>query len=256
MAPTMARVVEREARVFARLWRGSVFSSLLSPVLFLGAIGLGLGGLIDDRNTAVAGLTYLEFVAPGLLAAAAMQSPASDSLWTVLAGAKWMRFYHAMTATPVRPSDIFGGLVIWSGIRTAMAATAFLAVATAVGGVSSAMGVLAVPAAVLGGLAFAAPLKAFSATQETDLAFPLIMRLGVVPLFLFSGTFFPIEQLPSGVRPLAWFSPLWHAAELCRGATTGSLAPLSALGHVVVLVAVIAVGCWCGARAFTTRLAE
>lgn len=254
--PGMLRVVERNARVFRRLWRGSVFSSFLAPVLFLAAMGVGLGGLIDDRNTDVDGLSYLVFVTPGLLAASTMQAAAGDSLWAVMAGVKWLRFYHGMVATPLRAADVFGGHVIWTALRTAISATAFLVVGALLGGVPSPWAVLAVPFAVLGGMAFAAPLSAYAASQETELSFAAIMRLGIVPLFLFSGTFFPVEQLPAGVRPLAWLSPLWHAAELCRDATTGDLRWVSMAGHVAVLVAIVWGGWRLGARSFTRRLAQ
>ena len=100
------RIVEREAHVFRRLWRGTAFSAFLTPVLFLAAIGLGLGGLVDENRGAVAGLSYLVFVTPGLLVASAMQSAAQDSLWPVMSGTKWQRTYHAMVATPsARPTS-------------------------------------------------------------------------------------------------------------------------------------------------------
>src|SRR5438552_18722831 len=192
---TMFRVVEREARVYARLWRGSVAVSFLIPLLFLGAIGGGVGGLVDRRGT-VEGLSYLRFVTPGLLAAMGMQFAAASSLWPVMAGVKWVRFFHGIVATPVSAPDVFGGYVIWLSVRAAISAAAFLVVATLLGGVPSASGVLALPASVLTATAFAAPLCAYAASQETDLSFPLIVRLVIMPLFLFSGTFFPVDQLP------------------------------------------------------------
>jgi lipooligosaccharide transport system permease protein len=115
--------------------------------------------------------------------------------------------------------------------------------------------VLAVPAAVLCTTAFTAPLAAYAATRESDISFPLIMRLGIQPLFLFSGTFFPVSQLPDAFEPVAWLSPLWHGVELARSATTGSVDALAAAGHVVALVAVIAAGAWLGARTWEQRLA-
>jgi lipooligosaccharide transport system permease protein len=254
--PPLLRVVEREAQVFRRLWRGSVFSNFLTPVLFLAAIGVVLGELVDESTGEVAGLTYLAFVTPGLLAASAMQSAASDSLWPVMAGHKWLRTHHAMVATPVRPLDVYAGSLAWTAARTTMSSSAFLLVAALLGGVPSRWGVLAVPASVLCALAFASVLSAFAATQDTDVAFPVIMRLGIVPLFLFSGTFFPVEQLPVALRPLAAASPLWHGVELARAATTGSVDPLPALGHVVVLLAVTAAGAWWGTRSFARRLAS
>ena len=253
--PTLLRVVEREARVFRRLWRSSVYSSFLTPVLFLAAIGLGLGGLIDERNDSVAGLDYLTFVAPGLLAASAMQTAAGESMWPVMAGTKWVRTFHAMVATPMGPADVYGGLVVWIAVRVAISASAFLLVAAVLGGVPSLLGVLAVPAAVLCAAAFAAPLAAFAATQDSEMVFPIVLRLGIVPLFLFSGTFFPVSELPGGLRAASAASPLWHGAELCRAATTGSIEWSAAAVHVAVLIGCVAAGWWWGTRTFTRKLA-
>ena len=254
--PALLRVVEREARIFRRLWRGSVYSSFITPVLFLAAMGVGLGGLIDERNAAVGGLDYLTFVAPGLLAASAMQTAAAESLWPVMAGTKWVRTFHAMVATPVGASDVYGGFIVWTSVRVAMSASAFLVVAALLGGVPSLWGVLAVPAAVLCAAAFAAPLAAFAATQDTDVTFPLILRLAIVPLFLFSGTFFPVSELPAGLRAASAVSPLWHGVELCRAATTGSVQWDAAIAHVAVLTGCVAAGWWWGTRTFTRKLAQ
>lgn len=251
-----ARVVEREARVYRRLWRGSVFSSFVGPLLFLTAIGVGLGNLVDDGTRDLGGVDYLVFVTPGLLAAGVMQNAAGESLWPVLAGTKWLRYFHGMAATPLRPSDVYLGYVSWIGVRAAVTSLVFLLVATPLGGVVSPWAVLAIPAAVLTALAFASTLTAYSATRENDVTFSLIIRLGVVPLFLFSGTFFPVEQLPSGLRPLVFFSPLWHGVELCRSATTGTGGLWEVTMHTVVLLGVVAVGCRFGVRAFTRKLAQ
>jgi lipooligosaccharide transport system permease protein len=254
-SPPIIRVVEREARVFRRLWRGTVFSSLATPVLFLAAMGVGLGNLIDQRSGGAGGVGYLEFIAPGLLASSAAMVAAGESLWPVLGGIKWMRTSQGMVATPIRPADVYGGLVLWAAIRDAMAATAFVLIAALFGAVPSVWGVLAIPAAALCGAAFAAPLAAFAATQETDVTFPMIMRLGIIPMFLFSGTFFPVKQLPGWSQPLAVLSPLWHGVELCRAATTGHARAGAVVVHIGVLVAFVAVGAWFGRRTFTRRLA-
>ena len=219
-------------------------------------MGLGLGGLIDERHGAVAGLDYLTFVAPGLLAASAMQTAAGESLWPVMAGTKWVRTFHAMVTTPLGARDVYGGLIVWTAVRVALSATAFLAVAALLGGVPSLWGVLAVPAAVLCAAAFAAPLAAFAATQDTDVAFPLILRLAIVPLFLFSGTFFPVSELPAGLRAASAVSPLWHGVELCRAATTGSVDWGAAIVHVAVLIGCVAAGWSWGTRTFTRKLAQ
>jgi len=117
--------VEREALILRRLWRGIVFSQFISPTLYLVAMGIGLGSLVDAAGTRLDGLTYLEFVAPGLMAATVMQSSTGEALWPVLAGFKWMGFYHGMAASPMRPTDVyvgnlapfyfFGGLIAVAG---------------------------------------------------------------------------------------------------------------------------------------------
>lgn len=251
--PPLLRVVEREARVFRRFWRGAVIWNFVTPVLFLGAMGLGLGGLVDASHGTVEGLTYIQFVAPGLLAATAMQAAAGESLWPVMLGTKWQRTFHAVVSTPIRAAELQRGFLVWIGVRATVSMSAFLVVAALVGGVPSAWGILAVPAATLGALAFAAPLSAFAATQESDQAFPVIMRVGVVPLFLFSGTFYPVSQLPSWAQPIAVLSPLYHAVELCRAATTGQ-ASWGLLADVAVLGLFVLGGIVAGARSFTRRL--
>jgi lipooligosaccharide transport system permease protein len=252
-APVL-RVVEREWRVYKRLWRGAAFTSFVQPALYLAAMGLGLGSLVDQHSGSVSGLSYLEFVTPGLLIASCVLLTATESLWPVLAGVKWVRFYEGVVATPIEPGDLFRGFLVWSAIRTTITATAFLIVAAILGGVPSAWGVLAIFAAALTGATFAAPLGAFSITQETDLAFPIIMRLIILPLFLFSGTFFPIRELPGWLQPLAALSPLWHGVELARAATTGDFDFWPDLAHIVFLLACIAAGTAWGVRSFRKRL--
>lgn len=251
--PPTLRIVEREAQIFLRLWRATVFSSVITPVLFLAAMGLGLGGLVD-RHGPVTHLSYLVFVAPGLMAATAMQIGAGESLWPVLGGFKWTRHSHAIVGTPLAPKDVYGGFLAWVGIRTTASAVIFLSVAAVLGAIPSSWAVLGVPSACMGALAFAAPLGAFAATQQSDQAFPVIMRLGVIPLFLFSGTFFPVSQLPGWLRPVSVLSPLYHAVELCRSATTGHGRPASIVVHLAVLSACIIAGAWWGRRTFYRRL--
>ena len=254
--PLTVRVVEHQAAIFRRFWRGSATFYVLNPVMFLAAIGFGLGGLVDETSGRVAGVPYDAFVAPGLMAAGAMLGAGAESMWPVMAGTKWVRTFHAMVATPVRPVDVYGGVVAWTAARAFVGASIFLIVAAILGAVLSPWGVLAVPAAALCAAAFAAPLTAFAATQETDARFPLIMRIGILPLFLFSGTFFPISQLPTALQPLCVLSRLWHGVELCRGATTGSIDFWPAVAHVVVLAACVIAGWRWGMRSFTRKLTQ
>jgi lipooligosaccharide transport system permease protein len=251
----VVRVVEREARVFRHLWRGSVFSSVLTPVLFLAAMGVGLGNLIDQRSGGAGGVSYVEFIAPGLLAANAAMFAAGEALWPVLGGIKWMRTSHGMVATPIEPADVYHGLVLWAALRDILAATAFVVIAALLGAVPSFFGVFAIPAAALCGAAVAAPLAAFAATQDSDVTFSLILRLGLIPLFLFSGAFFPVSQLPDWARPIVAVSPLWHGVELCRAATTGHGHAPAIVAHIAVLGLFVLVGSFFGRRTFTRRLA-
>src|SRR6185295_8566330 len=199
--PPVIRVVEREMRVLARLWRGMVFSTLLSPVLFLAAMGLGLGGLVKEHTGNVAGLSYLDFVAPGLLASSAMQIAANEAMWPVLGGVKWVKNFHATVATSITAGELVVGYVVWITLRAVFGSAVFLLVAALLGAVPSAWGLLAIPASALCAAAFCAPLAAYSIGVDTDLVFPVIMRVGILPLTLFSGTFFPIAQLPDWLQP-------------------------------------------------------
>jgi lipooligosaccharide transport system permease protein len=165
-----------------------------------------------------------------------------------------MRQFHGVVATPIRPGELYAGFVLWTAIRSMFGAAAFLLVAALLGAVPSAWGILAIPAAGVCSAAFCAPLCAFSIGLDSDVAFPMIMRLAILPLFLFSGTFFPISQLPSGLRRLAVFSPLWHGVELARAATTGHFGAAAVVAHVAVLMACIGGSAVLGVRAFTKRL--
>jgi lipooligosaccharide transport system permease protein len=253
-AAAVSRVVEREVLVYRRLLRGLAFSTFVAPLLYLGAMGLGLGKLVDANSGHVQGLSYLEFVAPGLLVASAVQLGAGESMWPVLAGVKWMRFYDGVVSTSIEPSELYVGFVVWNTLRCAVSATAFLIVAALLGGVPSAWGILAIPAAALCVASFSAPLAGYSIKLDSDLSFPMIMRLGILPIFLFSGTFFPITQLPSGLEFLAQLSPLYHGVALARAATTGNFDFWADLWHVAFLVAVVLVSGWWGIRRFTQRL--
>jgi lipooligosaccharide transport system permease protein len=243
----MSRVVEYRALQYRRTFRASIFSSFLSPILFLTAMGLGLGTYVNQSSagsTALGGLTYLQFVAPGLLAATAMQAAAFEATFPIMGGLVWQRTFHAMFATPITARDIFVGNMAWVTIRLLMITGIFTLVIFLFGAAASPLFILAIPAAVLTGLAFAAPIGGYSATQRTPENFNAVFRFIITPLFLFSGTFFPISNLPTFLQPIAWLSPLWHGVELTRGLALGTIAdePLLALLHVTVLVGLLAVG--------------
>ena len=247
-------VVGWHARGFRRMWRGSVTVSFLNPIFFLLSIGLLLGKLVDRSSPDLGGLSYLEFVAPALLATTAMQTAASETTFPVKAGLKWLQTYHAVVSTPVRVGELVAGILTWTGIRVVVAVSVFAMVAAAGGAFESPLAALAPLAALLCGLAFGAVLAAITSTVEGDDWLAAIFRFGLVPLFLFSGTFFPVEQLPDWIEPLAWATPLWHGVELCRALASGQVEALPTVVHVVYLVVVTAVGALLAVRAQRGKL--
>ena len=254
---TIARVIEHRALQYRRTYRASLFSSFGIPVLFLAAMGLGLGGYVDQNpDPTIPGLTYLQFLAPGLLAATVMQAGSFEASFPILGGVQWNKIFHAMYATPIQPRDVAYGNIVWIAIRLALIAVTFSIVIVAFGASRSPMLVLAIPVAVLTGLAFATPIAAFSATQRTPDRFAAIFRFGITPLFLFSGTFYPIESLPSFLQPIAWLSPLWHGVDACRMLMLETVGrnPALFVVHIAVLVAITAIGARLAARTIEARL--
>ncbi|MGA2520711.1 MAG: ABC transporter permease [Acidimicrobiales bacterium] len=240
---------------YKRTWRGSITTSFLYPVLYLTAMGLGLGSLVDHHVHVVGGeASYLDFLAPGLLAATAMQIGGNEAMYPVMAAIKWLRTYFAMLATPLSVIDILLGHLAWIALRLSMVTSIYLAIMAAFGTVQSAWAVLAIPAGVLTGMAFAAPIAAFAATQKNDTGFSTIYRFGMIPLFLFSGVFFPIAQLPGWLQPVAQATPLYHGVALCRGLVSGHLGAGAALAHLTYLVALTAVGVVLAAGTYRRRL--
>jgi lipooligosaccharide transport system permease protein len=248
------RAYEHWLAQYKRVWRGTIGTSLVNPLLYLTALGVGLGTIVDKTQNAPGGVPYLDFVAPGLLAAAAMQTATTESTWPVMAAIKWSRVYHAMIATPLTERDAFLGHQLFVFTRVFTSAAAYLAIIVAFGAVSSWLAILVVPAAVLVGTAFSMPMAALAATVEDDRTFVTVFRFLVVPMFLFSGTFFPVSQLPLAFELLAYVTPIWHGVELCRMLTLGDVDPAAALGHVAYLLAWTLIGFELARRAYRRRL--
>ncbi len=241
---------------YRRVWRGTVVTSIINPVFYLGALGVGLGTLVNKSGGQDLGVPYVDFVAPGLLAASAMTIASGEASWPVMGSFKWTRQYFAMLATPIGPRDIVLGHQLWMTVRVAATSAVYLVVIAAFGAVDSPYGVLALPAAVLLGAAFTAPFAAYAATRDNDAAFVPVNRFVVVPMFLFSGTFFPVSRLPLPLEWIAYATPLWHGVDLCRELTLGSVQPLRALGHVAYLLAFVVAGLLWAERTYTRRLMQ
>jgi lipooligosaccharide transport system permease protein len=252
-------VVEHFWIWYRRNWRATATSSVLQPVLFLVAFGVGFGSLVAGRPgvaAATGGVPYLVWLTPAMLAVSAVQSGAFESAYPVLSGFKWQRIYYAMTAGPITPAQVAVAHVAWVAIKLTLTGAVFVVVAALVGGTTG-PGILgALGAAVLTGTGITALVTAYSATVELPEGFNVIFRLIIVPLTLFSGTFFPVDQLPAIVRPLAWVSPLWHGTELARAAALNRWQWLPALGHLAYLAALLVLGLLLSARFFARRLAR
>jgi lipooligosaccharide transport system permease protein len=244
-----------------RTWKGSVVTSFIVPILTLAAMGVGLGGFVDDNsagsgNAALGGLTYLAFIGPGLLAVTAMQTAVFEASYPILGGFKWHKSYFAMAATPLRPVDIAGSQLAFLAVRVLLPSIVFLGVLGAFGIIGSWWGApLAVVAAVLLGMAHAAPVAALSARLRSESAFALVFRLGVLPMSLFSGAFFPIDELPRGVEWVAFLTPIWHGVELCRGLMHGSVDGMDVV-HVAYLSLFVIVGWRWTVTGFAKRLEQ
>jgi lipooligosaccharide transport system permease protein len=238
--------------VYRRIWRGTIASSVLNPVLYLTALGVGLGQIVKHRTL---GVSYVDFVAPGMLAAVAMQVSSIESAFPVRGAVEWNKQYFSMLATPLRVRDLISGHLLYVATRAAMVTSIYLAVIAAFGAVHSGWAVLAIPVGVLCGLAYGAPVSALAVYAERDPFNPLF-RFGIMPMFLFSGTFFPVTQLPHGLREVAYAIPLWHAVDLTRSLTLGHPHLLRAVGHVAYLLAWIVAGVWITYRAHRARLVK
>jgi lipooligosaccharide transport system permease protein len=256
--PAPVRVWESSFAVYRRLWKSLLLGSLLQPFLYLLGIGVGVGALIDEgpsSSDVLGGVDYLSFLAPALIATTAMMVVAQEAMWPVMDGFMWNNNYRAMTATPLEPRQVAAGVTLWHATRAFLSAAGVAAV-LALFPETRAWGLIpAVAFAVLMALAFSLPITAWTSTRTTDQSFPAIMRFGLVPMFLFAGAFYPIDQLPAWLQPVAWITPLWHGVELCRGSVLGTLGGAEAAGHVTILVTYAGAGYYFCRRTFPRRLA-
>jgi lipooligosaccharide transport system permease protein len=251
-----ARVLQRNLWVYRRTWRGSIFGSFLTPFLYLGAMGIGLGTLIQ-QNDPFGGYDYLHFLGPGILAATCMQSATFESTFPIMSKIMWRKNYDAMLSTPLEVRHLVAGELLWIGFRVLTISVVFLAVMTIFGIPRSPLALLAVPGAMLTGLSFSAAVIAFAATQRNDAGFAWLFRFVINPLFLFSGTFFPVERLPDPIEWVAAATPLYHGVALVRGAILADAGLLAAWPlHVAYLVAFLSAAALVAHRLLRRRLVK
>jgi lipooligosaccharide transport system permease protein len=232
-------VIERSFLVYRRLWM-VVLSGFFEPIFYLGFLGIGLGGLVPDQVFDGRTVDYLSFLAPALLAVSAMNGAVYDATLNFFWKLRYSGVYEGMLATSLGPGDVMVGETAWALLRGAFYAGVFLATAAAFGVVHTAWALLAVPAALLIGLAFATAAMAattFVHTWQGTEYFQLVL----VPMFLLSTTFYPASVIPAPVRPLIEVIPLYHGVALIRGLMLSGPSP-DLLGHVAYLCGLAAAG--------------
>jgi lipooligosaccharide transport system permease protein len=248
-------LVEYNLYAARRNWRSLVIVGVVTPLLYVLALGVGLGKVVNANGTDRLGVPYVQFVAPALLAAAGLIFAANEATYPIMAGFKWRRFFHGMAATPLSARQIADGTLLWVLIRTFANSALYLAIIACFGGARRAEIVWAVPAATLTGLAFAAPVMALSASVEAEgQAFNILTRFVITPMFLFAGTFYPISQLPEWGRWVARVTPLWHGTELARSAALGGASAGDTFGHIGYLLLWLVIGIGLARWRFARRI--
>jgi lipooligosaccharide transport system permease protein len=230
--------------VYKRTWRSSVVSSFLAPLFYVVAMGVILGGFIEgDPDQLEGASSYLAFVVPGLIAAHAMQTAVGETTYPVMGLIKWQKVYDSMLATPLQVNHLVGATLGFVLFRLVTTCAVFTAVLAPFGVYASWWGpFLAFLAQVLTGMAFALLVYGFTARLQSESAFGLLFRLGVFPLFLFSGAFFPVDNLGAVGSWVARLTPLWHGVNLSRMFALDNVTWWLAGVNVAVLLVLCVVG--------------
>jgi lipooligosaccharide transport system permease protein len=247
-APRRAmKLVQRNALAYKHYWMAFI-SGFFEPVFYLGAVGFGVGRFVGNIDYGGIEISYASFLAPGMLAASTLNGAIFDGFFSPFFKLNWLKTYDGIMTTPINVSDIAVGEVIWALIRGTIYSTGFLAVMLVLGLVHSVWAVLALPAVMLSGGALASGAMILTAVTKEISSLEKVMTLVVLPLFLFSGTFFPVSQYPEFLQPIVQATPLYHSSSLLRALTTGQVSA-GQLFDVAYLVAMF-VSC----SAITIRL--
>lgn len=232
------RVWQREVTLYKRIWPSTLLSTVFDPLLYLVALGFGLGAYMDD----VGGMTYAQFIGPGLVASAIMFGAAYESAWNAYVRMFVERSYEAMMATPASLEDVVAGEVLWGATRSVVMSTIVLGVVTGFGLVTSWWALLIIPFGLLGGVMFTVIGLSYTVGRRHMDQLTFFFTLGVTPMFLFSGVFFPLDGLPQWAHYVALVSPLYHVVVVVRALATGALAAIL-LVHVA-WVAFVTLAFW------------
>jgi lipooligosaccharide transport system permease protein len=243
--------------VYKRTWKGSIVTSFASPLFYVLAMGVLLGGFVHVSPDQLEGATsYLAFIVPGLIAAQAMQTAMFETTYPVMGAIKWHKSFYAQLASPLEVRDLANAMLMFTVFRVGSTCGVYFLVMAPFGVFESWWGpVLAWLVTMLVGMAFATWTFAFSAHVKSEASFGLVFRLVLIPLFLFSGSFFPISYLPNGLELIARLTPLWHGVNLTRMLCLDTVDWSTAAVNAAVLVVVVVPGWWLAIRVLTRRLA-
>ncbi|GAB4484118.1 MAG: ABC transporter permease [Thermodesulfovibrionales bacterium] len=223
------RVVQRHFKVYTKLYKSSIALNFVEPVLYLAGLGLGLGAFVRDIH----GVPYVRYLAPGIIASSSMFAATYECTYGTYVRMTFQKTFDAILTTPVGLADLIAGELIWAAFKSAFYGTIILAVISAFGLVDSAALVMIIPVLFLSGLVFGCIAMIFTALVPGIDTFNYFYTLGMTPMFLFSGIFFPLDGMPPFVGQLAFFTPLYHLVRVCRLFASGSLLP--ALPHLLWL---------------------
>jgi lipooligosaccharide transport system permease protein len=208
-----ARVWRRDVRVFSKIWKGALLPNFFDPLFYLVAMGFGLGTYLAR----VEGIPYEQFIAPGLVASAVMWAASFEVTWNVYIKMEENRLYDAVLSTPVEVQDLVAGEVAWAATRALIYGTSFLVIVSLFGLVESPWAIATPVFLAIGGACFAMIGMTFTSLVGRIDLYSYYYTLFITPLFLFSGIFYPLDDLPQWVTVVAWFTPLYHLVEITRG---------------------------------------
>lgn len=253
-------VVEARIRNMVKFLWVIIFEALANPMLYLISVGVGIGSLVDANlgEGGLGGVSYLTFLAPALLATTAIQGAMDEVVFPALDGFKWQKTFFAMNSTPLTPRQIATGVFLAALLRTLFAVTCYWVLLYLFGALDSPRAWLAIITALLAGAGFGAlMLGLISFIDNDDLFLTVVNRMIIMPMFLFSGTFYPLSSMPIFLQPIGWVSPIWHATELGRFLTYDyPLSPSMVVIHLLVMLTLLIVGLLWAFRNFEKRLAK
>jgi len=249
-------IAEHRMRGMRSYLRTIIATSIGNPLVYLFALGVGLASLVNAHAGGAGGVSYLAFVAPALLASAAVTVAGEEFTYPMVMGFKWNPIFYAMNAAPLSGKQITNGMIIAVAVRMVPTVAIYFIISVFFGAAPSAWAFLGIFTATLTGLAIGLPIMAYTSTIEQDRGqLALLQRFVILPMFLFSGTFFPLEQLPIYLQPIGWISPLWHGTQLGRVVAYGHPEPIWLTAtHVTYLCALGIFGWLLTQRIVTARL--